>query len=256
MPRIPRKNFQTNFYHIMVQGINKEFIFKNSTYIEKYLSIISKYLNDFPITILAYCIMNNHAHFLIFSENVNSLSNFMQRVNTSYARFYNKQNNRVGYVFRDRYNSQPIYNHSQLYNCIKYIHNNPVKANIVNHMCEYQYSSYNEFLRKRSLLNEKSLLMIFGTSKTDLEQFKLIHENNENEYFIDIPTNEVNIDDFISQIQLKLGITIEDIIKDKELLKKILVDSRTQTNATLEELALTFDLSISTIYRYCNTKKR
>ena len=256
MPRIPRKNFQTNFYHVMVQGINKEFIFKNSNYIEKYLNIISKYLKDFPITILAYCIMNNHAHFLIFSENVNPLSNFMQRVNTSYARFYNKDNNRVGYVFRNRYNSQPIYNHSQLYNCIRYIHNNPVKANIVNHMCEYQYSSYNEFLRKKFLLSEKSLLLIFGTSKTDIEQFNFIHKNNQDESFIDIQSNEVTIDDFISQIQIKLGMTIEDIIKDKELLKKIIITSRAQTNTTLEKLASIFDLSISTIYRYCNTKKR
>lgn len=256
MPRIPRKNFQTNFYHIMVQGINKEFIFKNSIFIKKYLNIISNCLKDFPITILAYCIMNNHAHFLIFSENVNYLSKFMQRVNTSYARFYNKENNRVGYVFRDRYNSQPIYNHTQLYNCIKYIHNNPVKANIVNHMCEYQYSSYNEFFKKSVLLNDKSLLLIFGTSKTDIEQFKFIHEDNGNESFIDISSNKDSFDDFISQIQLELGKTIDGIIKDKELLKKIIVDSRTQTNATLEELASTFGLSISTIYRYCNMKKR
>lgn len=256
MPRIPRKNSQTNFYHIMVQGINKEFIFKNSIFIEKYINIIYNCLKDFPITVLAYCIMNNHAHFLVFSKNIINLSKFMQRVNTSYARFYNKENNRVGYVFRDCYKSQPIYNHTQLCKCIKYIHNNPVKANIVNHMSEYQYSSYNEFIGKSYLLNNKSLLLIFGTSKIDIKQFKFIHEYNKDEYFIDISSKKENFDDYIFQIQHKLGIAIEDIVKDKELLKKIIVDSRTQTNATLEKIASTFGLSISTIYRYCNNKKR
>ena len=110
----------------MVQGINREYIFKDNQTKEVYISILKNKKEEYSVEIIAYCIMNNHAHFLIFSENVNYLSKFMQRVNTSYARFYNKENNRVGYVFRDRYNSQPIYNHTQLYNCIKYIHNNPI----------------------------------------------------------------------------------------------------------------------------------
>lgn len=103
MPRIARKNSISQFYHVIVQGINKEYIFKNSQYINKYKEIIVKKLEKSDITILSYCIMNNHAHFLIYSEKIENLSKFMQKINTSYSKFYNKENNRVGYVFRDRY---------------------------------------------------------------------------------------------------------------------------------------------------------
>ena len=251
MPRISRKSLETNYYHVMVQGINKEYIFIDSNYINKYLKIISNYLKDFNISILAYCIMNNHAHLLIYTENVDCLSKFMQRVNTSYARFYNKQNKRIGYVFRDRYYSQPIYSQIQLFNCVKYIHNNPVKAKMVKRMCEYQYSSYNEFLGKKNLITNRTLILLFGTSSNYIDQFVFIHNSLNNEDFIDIDVEKNNISDFILQTQHSLGISIEDIIVDKELLKRIIIDCRSQTSATLEDLASIFGLSVSTIYRYC-----
>ena len=77
MPRIPRKYSQSNFYHIMVQGINKEYIFNTEQNMKKYQKLIKKKLENSNITILAYCIMNNHAHFLIYSENVSNLSKYM-----------------------------------------------------------------------------------------------------------------------------------------------------------------------------------
>lgn len=162
MPRIARKNSNSNFYHIIVQGINKEYVFNKSEFIEKYQQIILEKKEKSNITILAYCIMNNHAHFLIFSEKIEYLSKFMQRVNTSYSQYYNKINKRVGYVFRDRYYSQDILNQKHLYSCIKYIHNNPVKAHICNYMNQYKYSSYNEFLGKKIIINDESIRLLFG----------------------------------------------------------------------------------------------
>ena len=86
--------------------------------------------------------MNNHAHILIKAEKINELSKYMQRLNTKYARYYNKKYNRVGYVFRDRYKSEGIYSEEHLYNCIKYIYDNPVKAGICSKAEDYPYSNY------------------------------------------------------------------------------------------------------------------
>jgi len=117
MPRIARKDSQSNFHHIIVQGLNKECIFKKEEDMKKYREIIIEKLNNSDITILAYCIMSNHTHFLIYSDKYKNISRFMQRVNTSYSRWYNKENNRVGFVFRNRFYSQDILNENQLYNC-------------------------------------------------------------------------------------------------------------------------------------------
>lgn len=161
MPRVARKYSNSDIRHIMVQGINKEYIFRDEFHINHYKNIILDKLISSNITILAYCIMNNHSHFLIHSEKTEYLSKFMQRINTSYSRFYNKYHNRVGYVFRDRFLSQNILNNRQMYNCLRYIHNNPVKAHIVNNLADYKFSSYNEFLGSPKIITNKSKKILF-----------------------------------------------------------------------------------------------
>lgn len=145
MPRIPRNYMNASFFHIMVQGIKKEYIFNDKENIEKYLKLLKE--KNEGLIILAFCIMNNHAHILIKTEDINYLENWMRRVNTSYAKYYNKKNERVGYVFRNRYKSQQIFDIKYLYNCIQYIHNNPVKAGICSKQEEYEYSSLNHIYK-------------------------------------------------------------------------------------------------------------
>ena len=91
--------------------------------------------------------MDNHAHILTYSENINDLSIFMKKTNTEYAKYYNKTQNRVGFVFRNRFDSKTIYNQEYLLQCIKYIHMNPVKAKITAHPEDYPWSSYRTILR-------------------------------------------------------------------------------------------------------------
>lgn len=54
MPRIARKYLETSFFHVIVQGVNKDFIFYKNEYIEDYISLIKKYKKEFDIDILAY----------------------------------------------------------------------------------------------------------------------------------------------------------------------------------------------------------
>lgn len=252
MPRIARKFNESNYYHVIVQGINKEFIFKDEKYMESYKRIILKKLKEIDIKILAYCIMINHAHFLIYSENSSMLSKFMQKVNTSYSRLYNKENNRVGYVFRDRFYSKNILNENQLYNCLRYIHNNPVKAKIVNSMSEYKYSSYNEYLKKEEIISKDSKRLLFGSKENYREQFDWIHNNSCEENFYDVQEeNKEEINDFFSQVEKRYGMKISEIKKEKVLLKVLVKHARSETDITICKLAEILDISKSTIGRYC-----
>ena len=147
MARGPRNYINMPFYHIMVQGINKEYIFNKVEDKRQYLKFINKAKDETDIYIVSYCIMDNHVHILVKEKSIEDLSRFMHKINTLYAIYYNKKYNRVGYVFRDRYKSQVIYSEKQLYTCINYIHNNPVKAGICKLASEYEYSSYNEYMK-------------------------------------------------------------------------------------------------------------
>ena len=208
MPRIPRKKFESKYFHIMVQGIDKDFIFNNNEYKKEYIRLIYKYKEVFNIELLAFCIMDNHAHLLVYIEDVNNMSSYMQKINTLYAMYYNKKlNNRVGHVFRNRFKSEEIANENHLINCIRYIHNNPVKANIVKTTKEYLYSSYKDYFSKSGLaLNEKI---------KEFLDFNNILYGKEEESFIDIESDK----------ELIIEKIIEDILKETKH-KDILIEEK------------------------------
>jgi len=153
MPRKARKAVNSKFYHVMVQGINKENIFFDDLQKYKYYHLMEKYLTEFEVSVIAYCIMSNHVHMLLHSKDIEVVSRFMHKINGIFAQDYNRENQRVGYVFRDRFKLEYILNEEYLYACIDYIHMNPVKANLVNKEDEYKFSSYNEFWGKKKIIN-------------------------------------------------------------------------------------------------------
>jgi len=194
MPRIARKDLQTPFLHIMVQGINKKFIFSKKEYIENYLKIMNKYKQEFNITIIAYCIMNNHAHMLVYVENIELLGKFMHIVNLVYSQFYNKENKRCGVLFRNKYQAEPIYGMNHLINCIKYIHMNPLKAKIVKNVEDYPYSSVFDYTNNTGICKNKIMSNIFG----DNYDYSKLTISSSNCYFIDIvPPSKSDLRDLI-----------------------------------------------------------
>ena len=148
MARKARKYKNASFFHIIVQGIDKESIFRYKRYKNEYKRLMDRELEKSNNIIESYCIMDNHAHFILKVDKIEEISALMQKINSAYAIYYNyMENGRVGYVFRDRFLSEPITNRTYLINCIKYIHNNPVKARMVEHCEEYEFSSYKDFLK-------------------------------------------------------------------------------------------------------------
>ena len=142
MPRYPRNYLDTSFFHVMSQGINKSYIFEDEIDIKFYIKNMYEIKDNYSVKIIAYCIMNNHTHVLIETKTTENLSKYMHCLNTRYGLYYNKKHKRIGYVFRDRYKAEGIYSEEQLYNCIKYIYDNPVKAGVCNKAEEYECSNY------------------------------------------------------------------------------------------------------------------
>ena len=172
MPRLARKDLNTPFLHVMVQGVNKEYIFNKEKDMELYLKIIQDYYPDYDADILAYCLMSNHAHFAIYTENIQDLSELMHKINLKYAQIYNKENDRCGVLFRNRFKIEPIYSLKHLANCINYIHENPVKAKMVSKCEDYKYSSYNDYKLNRGIAKNKILEQLFGKDCSYLKMFE------------------------------------------------------------------------------------
>ena len=223
MGRKARKNYDTSFFHVIVQGIKKEYIFKNDHYIEKYIKLMNKYESEFNLLILSYCIMNNHAHLLIYTKKIEDMSKFMHKVNSIYAEYFNyKEDERVGYVFRDRFKSQPIYDIGYLIKCINYIHLNPVKALIVSECENYKYSSYNYYLK--NINNSVDNKINFIRKILGQNYMEVLNDNLKNtNIFYDVDTNLHNlIDNKILYFMERENIKINNIYENEEILRKII----------------------------------
>ncbi len=240
MPRKARNIQPLTSYHIMVQGINKEHIFKEDKYKKKYLSILKRNLDEFHVKLISYCIMINHAHLLFYAEDDFSISEIMQRVNLSFSIYYNDKNDRVGYVFRDRFLSQEIFDYDQLKVCISYIHNNPVKANIVKSPDLYYFSSYNEYRVKKSNYIDFDLIsLLFQNDVHDI--WNLVDDDTFSLKEPDNYDKAIYYRDVISKVE------IFRILKDKELLKRFLRVSKEKYFVPNAELASILNVSKSTI---------
>lgn len=70
MPRGSRTSINSKYIHVITQGIKKEYIFKNDKYKKEYIKLLNDMINEYENTkLLAYCIMDNHAHLLIYGKN-------------------------------------------------------------------------------------------------------------------------------------------------------------------------------------------
>lgn len=212
MARTRKENMNTSFFHIMVQGNNKENIFNSLKDTEKYMRIMKDTKEKINMIILAYCMMRNHAHILFYEKDIENLTKYMHRVNLLYAKYYNKKYNRVGYVFRDRYKTQPIYSEKHLQACVRYIHNNPVKANICKKANQYKYSSccnnifYTDTELERNIKKNMNLLEPISNQ----EQNFILMEDDQNKEQIG---NEI-----IKEIITKNDVTKEELIQDEKLI--------------------------------------
>ncbi len=192
MPRIARKNLKGHYFHIMIQGIRKEYIFNEDKDKSLYLMLLYKNSIKCNVKIIAYCMMENHAHILVYSDKIENITTLMKRINTIYAMNYNKSNNRVGYVFRNRYNVQEIKDENHLKNCIAYIHKNPIKAGIVKIENEYKFSSFNEYMSEGMIISRDFIKNILG-EKNEIDfitLIKLIHRQNVQSEFIDVEVSK------------------------------------------------------------------
>ena len=246
IPRVARKINNTSFFHVIVQGINKENIFLEERNKNKYFKLVKKLCKKNNIEIVAYCIMDNHAHLLLKINEIKDLSKAMHTINCLYARYYNyMEDGRKGYVFRDRYLSEPITSKRYFIHCIKYIHLNPVKAGIVKKCEEYKFSSYN-YYKKKSLNDEIKENENF--SKSD---YKDIVNNVYTDYiFSDIEENiDYKVKQGILEFIKKEQIDLFEIFSNRERLIKSIKFLKNVKNIKYKQIREFFDITRGTMER-------
>ncbi len=140
MPRIARIVIPNYPYHITQRGNNKRNIFSEDRDKEKYLSYIDGYSENYDLSILSYCLMGNHVHFVAIPGNENSLSKTYGQAHHRYFYYYNKKMNASGHLWQGRFYSC-LLDKRHLISAIRYVERNPVRAGLVGKAWEWIWSS-------------------------------------------------------------------------------------------------------------------
>ena len=101
----------------------------------------------YPFSIHALCLMTNHFHMLIETRDT-SLSKIMQKFLSLYATDFNQRHGITGHLFESRYTACLVEDETYFMEVSRYIHLNPVRAQIVGAPEAYDYSSYRFFVNE------------------------------------------------------------------------------------------------------------
>ncbi len=216
MPRIARQKSKSGIYHIMLRGTNRQEIFHEDEDNIRLLETLDRYREKNKLKVYGWCLMGNHAHLLI-EEGNEDLSITIKRINISYAWFYNRKYKTIGHLFQDRYRSENIEDRQYLMTAIRYIHQNPVKARIVNRAGEWKWSSYQGYCgnpcHPEGLLDAEFILsMISDNREKAIKQFIEYHDQaNEDKCLDEITRNHLTDQEASEEIKKCSGYGITEI---------------------------------------------
>lgn len=86
--------------------------------------------------------MTNHVHLLVTPAQPHSIAHMMQCLGRKYVRHINHTYQRTGTLWEGRYKASLVGSEAYLLTCMRYIEMNPVRAQMVEHLDGYRWSSY------------------------------------------------------------------------------------------------------------------
>jgi len=212
--RPPRILSETGLYHIVFRGLNRQNIFEEDKDYVKLLDILKDIKNEYKMQVYAYCMMTNHVHLFIKEKTTGDIKAIMHKILTRYVVWYNKKYERSGSLIGNRYKSEPIENDIYYLTLVRYIHQNPIKAGIVNDLSEYPWSSYNDYIDlDNQFVDIKFGLSILSENKDiALDEFKEYHKKIEEIDFSISNTKKLTDEQLRRRIfKITDGIKAEDI---------------------------------------------
>lgn len=166
MARPLRVTFPNAVYHVTSRGNGQGPIYLKPEDREEFLKILGAVVDRFGWICYAYCLMDNHYHFLVETPSPN-LSLGMRQLNGVYTQWFNRVHRHVGHLFQGRFKGIVVQKGAHLLELARYIVLNPVRAKMVKRPEDYHWSSYSSTMGtvdSPKLLQAGVLLRNFGST--------------------------------------------------------------------------------------------
>lgn len=261
MPRSARSNSlnDSKIYHIIVKGINSQEIFFEDEDKAKFLNLIKVAKKSYLCEILAYVLMDNHVHLIVYDEQ-EKISQIMHRICTVYAMYFNKKYERIGHLFQNRFKSICVNTEKYLLNLQRYIHANPQKDGICK-IEKYKWSSYHEYVTVAKIADTNFILDIFDDNRERAIQ-KFIEYNQKYDIKSECEAKEFeirrNLTDEEAIYKIKIMLEIDNIMEilnfNRTLRDRYIKEIAQIEGISRKQIARILGISIRTIQRAINGK--
>ena len=233
----------------MLRGINRQTIFEDREDHEKFLEIIRdcKVLSEFEL--FGYCLMGNHVHLLI-KEGKESLDHLFKRVGARYVFWFNRKYKRSGHLFQDRFKSEAVEADPYFLVVLRYIHQNPIKAGLYKSLDKYEWSSYNEYIRRRGIVDHAFALGMIGEGG-----FESFMNEKKDDMCLELtePDDSLSDEELASRLEEIFGIKAVMVQNEqKESRNTILTAALSIKGVSIRQLSRVTGVSVNIIWRISN----
>lgn len=164
MANRPRRFMDGNYYHIFQRGNHKDVVFREVPDRVRFLSKLEEFCDRDELTLVAFCLMDNHYHLVLRQDGEQPISRTMRSLLQGYAQYYNTRYGTVGSLFQGRFQSvlidHPLYNPWHLARVTRYVHRNPLPFT---DFTRYRWSSYRQYtIGVAGTCDTQPVLEIFG----------------------------------------------------------------------------------------------
>ena len=150
MPRIVRGFVDGFIYHVINRGNGGEMVFHGPQDYQAFLRLMKEAKRQYPVRILAYCLMPNHFHMVLSPTKAEALSKWMQWVMTSHVRRYHRYYGTSGHIWQGRFKSFIVQQDEHLLTVLRYVESNPVRGGLARFAREWNWSSHKEMIGRKA----------------------------------------------------------------------------------------------------------
>ena len=168
MARPLRIEFVGALYHVTSRGDHREDIYLCDDDRTEWLDVLGTVCSRFNWVVHAYCQMSNHYHLLLETADGN-LSRGMRQLNGLYTKRFNLRHGLAGHLYQGRYKAILVQKESYLLELSRYVVLNPLRANMVQSLDDWRWSSYPIVTEQASALpwlDTDWLLSQFGSKRS------------------------------------------------------------------------------------------
>jgi putative transposase len=146
MPRLARSVLERGYFHVLNRGNHRQDLFHRREDFAEFVGLMSQAQQEHPVKLWGYCLMSNHWHLVVEVDRMEDLSGWIHRICHGHVRLYNLRRKELGggHLYQGRYKSFPIQDDVYLYQVLRYVEANPVRAGLVERAREWPWSSLSQ----------------------------------------------------------------------------------------------------------------